>query len=200
MLIDTGFLKCIECEVGAFYAQHLFHHLFGFRPLHCKLANHLAYQFKVDTERHSVLAVGIGVIHAFLNPLLILGNVRSVDYQQVFRFRKFVDQQVVDHTPPVVKHHAVETLPRCGLGYIVRKYVVYKAGGVIAGNNNLTHVRHVEHTAGFAHGIMLLGYTLVLDRHVESSERTHLRPQGYMAVMKACFFDFFHKTGMIDFR
>ena len=61
--------------------------------------------------------------------------------------------------------------------------MVHKLGGILSGYDDLSHMRDIKHTAGIAHGIVLLLYRGILDRHIKACKRAHKRPERHMAVM-----------------
>jgi hypothetical protein len=69
-------------------------------------------------------------------------------------------------------------------GDVVGEDMVHKALGVGALDAHLAHVRDVEHTAGLAHGIVLVDDRGILDGHVETSERRDEGAQCHMFVVE----------------
>ena len=64
--------------------------------------------------------------------------------------------------------------------------------GVLAGDAYLSHVGHVKHSAGVAHGVVFANYSeSVLYRHVVAGKWAHPGPQGQMEVVEAGKFEVF---------
>ena len=169
--VEVGyFLERVERQLAAGQLQHLLHHALSLGTLHRQL---------------SVVVALVGNGHLislgqFLYPLDILVDVGSVDDQQETVGGLLVDQQVVHHAAIVVAHHAVENLPDGHSAHIVGKDVVHKVFGIVARDQHLAHVAHVEHTTGRTHGVVLVDDGCVLDGHVKASKGLHQRPQGHM--------------------
>ena len=58
--------------------------------------------------------------------------------------------------------------------------MIDKTLGLRPGDAHFAHVRHVEHTHGITHGVMLLDDASILDGHVETAKRAHERAQRHM--------------------
>ena len=125
-------------------------------------------------------------------PVNILVNIGGIDYEKKIVVAAHIDKKVVDRASVGMKHHSVEAFTRLDTAHVVCKDVIDKIGGTVARHKDFTHVRHVENAAGMTHGIMLLDNALILYGHVKSAERTHLRSERQMLVVKARFSDIFH--------
>ena len=185
MAVDFNLLEGVETQVGAFYSKYVFYDIFCLRALDGEFGNNLAHHLEVYAEKHPFGRRGVDVGRPLLDPCLVFGDVRGVDYQQVAFGRKAVHEQVVDHSAALVEHHAVEALPVGRLTYVVGEDIVYEVCGVGAVHNHFSHVGYVEHAAGRAHGVVLFHYSAVLDGHVVAGEWAHLCAQRSVARMKA---------------
>ena len=76
-------------------------------------------------------------------------------------------------------------LPGAERGDVVRRHVRDEIDRLLALDDELTHVTHVEHTAAVAHHVVLSrDAAWVLDRHLEAGERDHLGPRGNVDVVE----------------
>ena len=176
------FLECVEGEVGAVYAEHVFHYILGERSLYGKFGEFVAQIVYLYIESFST----------FVHPPDVLVDIGGVYNEQKVVFAAPVHQQVVDCAAVRVQHHAVENLAVRSSGNVVCEYVVHKFFGIGTGHKHFAHVAHIEYTAGVAHGVVFLRYSGVLYRHVESCKRSHLRAESHMARVKAGLFYRFH--------
>ena len=100
-----------------------------------------------------------------------------------------VNQKVIHGASVRVKHHSVQHLTRNHRADVIGEYVVDELFRVRTADEDLTHVRHVEHTHIATDRQMLLSDRRVLNRHVESSERTHLGSESHVTVVQTGNFE-----------
>ena len=125
-----------------------------------------------------------------LDPKEVLLDVGGVHHEKIVVSGKLLVDKKIIHRPPVrVEHHSVQHLTRNHRTDVVGEYVVDKLLRIRAAHEDLTHVRHVEHTHIVADRQMLLGDRRVLDRHVESGERTHFGSESQVTVMQTGNFE-----------
>ena len=110
--------------------------------------------------------------------LEILLLVRGVDAEEEGIVRHFVDQDIVHEAAVFIKQAGVLRLPVLQFRDGVGGGEVHEFHGFRAANLDLAHVADVEHTYGFAHGMVLIDEARVLDGHVPAAEIDHLRARG----------------------
>ena len=175
-------LECVECQAGGVggVTENLHECLFGLRALERDLSPVVGIvdQFHIVT---------LGVI---LYPEEILLDVGGVHHEKIVVSGELLVNQKIIHGATVrVKHHSVQHLTRNHRTDVIGEYVVDELFRVRAADEDLTHVRHIEHTHIVADRQMLLCDRRVLNRHIESSERTHLGSKSHVAVMKTGNFE-----------
>ena len=109
------------------------------------------------------------------------GDVGGVDHQQK-AVEQCVHQQVVNHPAVVVGQQGVLGLPGADAGDVVGEDRLQELAGTVAHHVDLTHVRHVEESAGGPHGQMLRAHPLVLNRHLPPGERHDLGSGRHVGV------------------
>ena len=77
-------------------------------------------------------------------------------FQEVLAFSHGIHEQVIHATPVRVAHDAIVYLTIGSVSDIVSEDVVDKFLCIGAAHEDFAHVRHVEHAARLAHGIMFL--------------------------------------------
>ena len=138
-----------------------------------------------------MLEIDVEARELLLHPIDVLVDVRSVDDEEKLLGTHLIDQQVIDRAAVGVAHHTVEHLSVGCSGHVVGENVLNVALSVGTGDEHLAHVRNVEHAAGLAHGIVLVGDVCVLNGHVEAGKRRHQCAQFHVFVIKTGLF--FHK-------
>ena len=73
-------------------------------------------------------------------------------------------------------------------GHVVGEDVLHVAFSFRTRHEHFAHVAHVEHAAGVAHSLVLVGDVGVLYRHFKTAERHHFGTEGNMAVVKTSSF------------
>ena len=141
------FLESVESQVAEIHSQYLGGSLLCVGAL----------QRNLSVARRGVVDFHIEILRLLANPGVVLVDVGGIHHQQPrFWLSHFVDKQVVDHAAVGIEHHSVENLS-CWKGCdIVGEDVVDKPFGIVAGDEDLAHVRHVEHAHTLAHGIVLV--------------------------------------------
>ena len=86
-----------------------------------------------------------------------------------------------------MEHHPIENLSVRHSCDIVCKYMVHKLFRIASANEHLAHMRNVKHSDVAPDGVVLIDDVRVLNRHYESSERTHLCSESDVAVIETGF-------------
>ena len=114
----------------------------------------------------------------------ILVAIAGVDDQHEM-VGKAVHEQVIDNGAVGAQQRAVLHLPHGQRGHIVAGDAVHEADGVGPLHEHLAHVRHVEHAAGFAHGLVFHGDAGgVLHRHFVAGEGHDLGAEGNVDIVE----------------
>ena len=112
-----------------------------------------------------------------------------------------VNQEIVHNTACRVEHHSVKDLAGFEAADVIGKDVVHILFRIRSADEDLTHVRDVEHSDLVTDSIVLVSYVGILDRHDESCERTHLGSQCNVAVIETGFLEIlFHIIGYLKFQ
>ena len=138
-----------------------------------------------------MLEIHVEARELLLHPIDVLVDVCGVDNEEKLLGTHLIDQQVIDCAAVGVAHHTVEHLSIGCSGDVIGENVLNVALSVGTGDEHLAHVRNVEHAAGLAHGIVLVGDVCVLNGHVEAGKRRHQCAQFHVFVIKTGLF--FHK-------
>ena len=170
----------IEGQVTAVDVQYGGHGLLGLGTLNGQLRVVVALVVDLDVKVGGLL----------VDPSHVLVDVGGVDDQEQVVLAHFVHQQVIHGSSVGIEHHAIEHLAHLGTGDVVGEDIVDKFLGLGTSDAHLTHVRHVEHADGLAHGVVLGLDAIVLDGHVIACEWAHQRAQGHMLVVETGDFDF----------
>ena len=90
------------------------------------------------------------------HPLHVFVDIGCIDNDKKLLVAHLVDQQIIHGAAVGIEHHAVENLVEGGARHVVGEDVVHVSLGVAAAHHHLAHVRHVEHAAVPAHGLVLV--------------------------------------------
>ena len=183
----------IEHQFADIKMQHITHHFFGERSLHSQLSIVVGAVGETD-----VIALGMTA-----HPLPVFVDVRGIDNDKEIVLSHLVNQQVVHCSSILIEHHAIENFSHGHPRYIVGKYVVDIAFSIGTTHGHLAHVRHIEHATGCSHGNMFVLDVCVLNRHVETTERTDEGSQCHVFVIKTGSFvchSFYFKVTYLSFH
>ena len=171
-------LEGIECQILASQSQALGHHLLRFGALQGYLSVDVAL----------VLGNHVEGLCLSLYPSIVLVYVGGVDDEEELVICHLVDKQVVHGATVLMQHHTIIYLSHGSAGNVVGEDVLHELLRLRTAHKHLAHVAHVEHTAGLAHGIVLVHDVGVLDGHLKSPEGHHLGVQFQVFVVKTCSF------------
>ena len=92
-----------------------------------------------------------------LDPEVVFLDVGGVHNEEIMvSLKLLVHKKIVDSPPVRVKHHPVEDLPGGHRTDIICEHVVHKLLGIRSANENLAHVRDIEHPDFLADGQVFL--------------------------------------------
>ena len=111
-------------------------------------------------------------------------RVRGVGHHEVPLLLHPVDDQVLDHAAALVQHEVVERLSDRRLAQVVRDDPLQHREGPRSGDLDLAQVREIEEPHAFAHRLVFLQRTRVLDRHVPAREGSHLRSEARVFLLE----------------
>ena len=120
------------------------------------------------------------LLGASRDPGDVLVDVAGVDDQQIVRRPEAVDQQVVDEGAFGRGQGGVLNLPDLQPGGVVRRDVLHRFEGALAGYLDLAHVGDVEQPGRGAHRHVFGSDAGVLHGHVPAAERHHPGAKGDM--------------------
>ena len=108
------------------------------------------------------------------------GRVGGVRHHEVALLAEAIDDQILDHASAFVQHEVVERLAHARAGEVVRHQPLEHAQRAGTHHLHLAEVREVEQSDVRSHRPMFRERALVLDRHLPSRERGHLRAEAEM--------------------
>ena len=160
--LEANGLDGVECEFGALQSKHLLNHLLRVGTLHRQLS----------VEVGAVLYVDVITLGMLSHPCPVLVDVCGIDDDEEVILAHLIHKEVIHRTTVLIAHHAIENLSRFHSPNIVGKDMVDVSLGIRTLDSYLAHVGHIEHSTGIAHSLVLVLDVGILDRHVESAERT----------------------------
>ena len=123
-----------------------------------------------------------------IQPCEIFVCARRIHHQQKFRVADSICDQVVNDPAAFVQQERVLPLADLQLVDVVGQHRVQPAARVASIDDQLTHVRNVEHPDVVSHGLMFFHDAGVLNRHQPAGERHHLRAVFYVLVIQRRLF------------
>ena len=115
-----------------------------------------------------------------LQPREILIRSRCIDDKKIFVRRSPIDDEVVDDSAIFIQQECVLALTALEFFDVVRQHFVEPGIRLLSRDDQLTHVRNVEDSGVFSHGLMFIHDACVLHRHEPAAERNHLRATPQM--------------------
>ena len=103
--------------------------------------------------------------------------------KEMLRLELSVNEEIIYDTTVRMAHHTIKNLTRLETTDLIGKYKVNECLSIWSTDENLTHVRNVEHTHIVADSVVLIHNVRILDRHIESCKRTHFGAKCHMTVM-----------------
>ena len=130
-----------------------------------------------------------------LDPGEVLVDVGGVHHQEeVLGGELAIDEEVVHHAAVGIAHHPVQDLAGLEAADFVGEDPVDELLGLGAFDEDLAHMRDVEHADLLPDGVVLHGDGIVLDGHHEARKGAHLGLQRHVPVVQAGFLE----LGRID--
>ena len=105
-----------------------------------------------------------------LQPIEIFFSARRIYYKQELVRRSSVDDEVIDDSAIFVEEERVLALTDLEAFDVIRQHSVEPLARILAGRDELAHVRNVEDAEIFPHRLMLVHNACVLDRHEPAAE------------------------------
>src|SRR5206468_6086969 len=109
-----------------------------------------------------------------------------VDNEQVLLFADAIYDKVINNAAMIIEHKRVLAHAGAELVDIVGQHGVEPIPPTAAIDDELAHVRNVEHADIVPHCLMFLDNTGVLHRHQPAGEWNHLRAKPDVLVVKRC--------------
>ena len=118
----------------------------------------------------------------------------------MLRLELSVNEEIIYDTAVRMTHHTIKNLTRLETTDLIGKYKVNECLSIWSADENLTHVRNVEHTHLVADSVVLIHNVRILDRHIESCKRTHFGAKCHMTVMKTGYFKILFHSFIVLFN
>ena len=120
-----------------------------------------------------------------LHPLGVLVAVGGVDHHPELVRALAPDYDIVHRSAALVRHERVARLTVAHTADIVGEQSVESLFGALAGEQEFTHMRHIEYARLLPHGAVLEGYAGVLHGQHVARELHHLPAERDMPVVKS---------------
>src|SRR5439155_71142 len=155
--------------------------------IHEKLGN--ARPLNRDTTKMSAAASKTNIICTMsIQPFEIFVRARCVHDEEKLFVANAIRDQVIDDSAAFVQQKSVLALADLQLVDVVGQHRIQPNARIAAIDNQLAHVRNVEHADVLSDGLMFFHNAGVLNRHQPSGERHHLRAASYVLVVKRRLF------------
>ena len=118
------------------------------------------------------------------DPPGVLLAVGGVDHDEVGLVGALVDDEVIHHAAALIAHEAVPGAAGLEVGVVVGQQAVEIGQGVLAPEDQLAHVGHVEESAGRAHRHVLGDHAAVLDRQEPARKGDDFTACRHVTVVK----------------
>jgi hypothetical protein len=120
----------------------------------------------------------------FIKPCQIDLGPGSIQDQQILAIRDSEDVEIVHDPSSLVTHERVLALTHRESLHIIGHDPVQESRGGFAGDDNLAHVRDVEHTRRLTHREMFVHDARVLHRHLPAAKVNQAGTQFLMGMVK----------------
>src|SRR5207302_6103593 len=121
-------------------------------------------------------------------PREIFLDLRGIDDEQKFRLADSIKNQIINDAAVIIEEKSVLPLTDVQLRYIISQHVIEPVARAISRDDELSHMRNIEHADGVSDGLMFVHNAGVLHRHKPTAEGNHSRSQPHMFVVKRCPF------------
>src|SRR5216684_1031803 len=123
-----------------------------------------------------------------IQPFEIFVRARCVHDEEKFFVADAIRNQVVDDSAAFLQQKSVLALANLQLVDVVGQHRIQPTARIAVIDDQLAHVRNVEHADVLSDGLMFFHNAGVLNRHQPSGERHHLRAASYVLVVKRRLF------------
>ena len=183
-IVDAGEVDDLEGVV--FHVHHIgfgefLHGFQGVWTLHGQLSPFFALVLEVFAKGHAELLGDLA------HPSPVLVDVGGVGHHEVVVVGDAVNEHVVHDAALAVRQAGVLHLAVAQGGHVVDGAILHELLGHGAFGAELAHVAYVEYTDVVADVVMLFDEAGVLDRHVVTSELSHLGAQVVMDLVVRSF-------------
>src|SRR5438309_7111240 len=134
-------------------------------------------------------------------PRKIFLDLRGIDDEQKFRLADSIKNQIINDAAVIIEEKSVLPLTDVQLRYIIGQHAVEPVTRIIPRDDELSHVRNIEHADGFSHGLMFIHDAGVLHRHEPAAEWDHscAEPPVFL-VKRRLFLGGFAHASILDFE
>ena len=119
-----------------------------------------------------------------IQPREVFIRARRVDDEEKFLGADSVSDQVINDPASVVEQKSVLPGADIQLVDLIRQHRIQPVVRAASIDNQLSHVRNVEHADVLSHGAMFFNDACVLHRHEPAAEGDHLRAAPHVFVVK----------------
>src|SRR5438309_11603197 len=142
-----------------------------------------------DTTKMSAAVSETNIICTMsIQPFEIFVRARCVHDEEKFFVADAIRNQVVDDSAAFVQQKSVLALANLQLVDVVGQHRIQPTARNAAIDDQLAHVRNVEHADDLTDGLMFFHNAGVLNRHQPYGERHHLRAASYVLVVERRLF------------
>src|SRR5207244_6771117 len=116
-------------------------------------------------------------------PCKICLNVQGIDNEQKFRLADSEENQIINDAAVIIEEKSVLPLTDVQLRHIIGQHGIEPVARAISGDDELPHVRNIEHPDGVSDGLMFVHNAGILHRHEPAAEWYHSRSQPHALLL-----------------
>src|SRR5947207_12457077 len=121
-------------------------------------------------------------------PHKIFLDLRGIDDEQKFRLADSIKNQIINDAGVIIEEKSVLPLSDVQLRYIIGQHGIEPVARAISQDDELPHMRNIEHSDGVSDGQMFVDNAGVLHRHKPAAEWDHSRTEPHVFLVKRRFF------------
>jgi len=121
-------------------------------------------------------------------PREIFLDLRGIDDEQKFRLADSIKNQIINDAAVIIEEKSVLPLTDVQLRYIISQHGIEPVARAISRDDELPHMRNIEHSDGVSDGLMFIHNAAVLHRHEPAAEWDHSRTEPHVFLVKRRFF------------
>jgi hypothetical protein len=134
-------------------------------------------------------------------PGKIFLNLRGINDEQKFQLADSIENQIINDAAVIIEEKSVLPLTDVQVRYIIGQQAVEPVTRIISRDDELSHVRNIEHADCVSHGLMFIHDAGVLHRHEPAAEGDHSCAKPYVFLVKRrLFLGGFAHASILDFK